>query len=205
MINVNKYIINSSTQIRDSIVNKSDKFIDKLNIITNVCDSLHRIFVGDPIDQFIPEIKHYDEPHIQGRFIGLGSEGIAIRFNEFVVKYPINGRSYSERWSNCYRTSRVLNSINGPDYSRAYKLDSGDMVLVSKYVNGTNVSKKEALDFINSKGLSIHDAHREGNVIRDKENRLFLIDASTVVQTPLKRKNSLASDEFYKRFPDKLT
>ncbi|MDA5536980.1 hypothetical protein HB976_18715 [Yersinia mollaretii] len=209
MVNVNKSIINPSMKNIDSVVNQSARLIDNIKTITNIYYNLnyyyHHTWSKDPIDQFISSIKKYKDPCEKGVSFDGGCYGEVFKFNEFVIKSLHHTDSLSKPWSDSHRTSRVLNSINGSDYSRAYKLDSGEMVLVSKYVNGTNVSKKEALDFINSKGLSIHDAHREGNVIRDKENRLFLIDASTVVQTPLKRKNSLASDEFYKRFPDKLT
>lgn len=78
-------------------------------------------------------------------------------------------------------------------------------MLVSKYIDGMDVSEKEAMEFISSKGFSIYDAASLGNVKKDKENRLFLIDADLVVQTPLKRKNSFASDAFYKRYFDEST
>lgn len=198
MISVGKFVINSSIQIRNSIVSQSEKLVDNIKNITNVS-------AGDSIDLFVSELKQNKSHNKLGEFIGCGSYGEAYKINQFVVKYPRSYRSFSESWTNCYRTSRVLNSVNGTDYSRACKLVSGDTVLVSKYIFGTNVSEQEAVNFINGKGLSIYDAHIDGNVMRDNQNRLFLIDADFVVQTPLKRKNSVASDEFYNKYPQKLT
>lgn len=209
MINVNKSIINPSMKNIDSVVNQSDRLIDKIRIITNIYYNLnyyyHHTWSKDPIDQFISSIKKYKDPCEKGVSFDGGCYGEVFKFNEFVIKSLHNPDSFSQPWSDSHRTSRVLNSVNGPDYSRAYQFAPGKTMLVSKYIDGMDVSEKEAIEFISSKGLSIDDAASPGNVKRDKENRLFLIDADLVVQTPLKRKNSLASDEFYKRFPHKLT
>lgn len=208
MINVNKSIINPSMENIDLVVNQSARLIDNIKTITNIYYNLnyyyHHTWSKDPIDQFISSIKKYKNPCEKGVSFDGGCYGEVFKFNEFVIKSLHHTDSLSKPWSDSHRTSRVLNSINGSDYSRAYQFSPGKTMLVSKYIDGTNISEKEAIDFISSKGLSIYDAGSPGNVKRDNENKLLLIDADQVVQTPLKRKNSFASDAFYKYYFDDL-
>lgn len=203
MLSIDKPYLNS-VSIRNVI--SELPFYSKIKSVSNIAYSIYRMILPHEIDIFKKEISQQDIDYIiENNYpIGFGSYGVVYKIYEFAVKLPQSEESFSTSYSNCYRTSRILNEVNGRDYSRASKLKDGTPILISKYIDGVNVGKKESVNFILSKDRVIHDAHVEGNVLKIKDGTLYLIDADHVTLPINKRKNSIASDDYYSQYKHKI-
>lgn len=153
------------------------------------------------IDRFSAQIRRGNISIKNLRKSGEGSYGIAYRFENYVVKVPKKPDQSVPEYATCKRTSRILNEINGDDFSRESSLpDTGQRVLITKFVNGADASPLEAFDFIKSHQRILHDFYVLGNVKKDKNDKLYLIDADQVTLSYQDRRNSIASEKFYEDF-----
>lgn len=60
---------------------------------------------------------------------------------------------------------RVFNEINqNINFSRSTTLANGNVVLVTKFIDGKSIKGKEAFDFVKSRGRTLFDPDSEGNV-----------------------------------------
>jgi hypothetical protein len=166
-------------------------------------DSDNAINPGRPaIDRFIDKldgIKFESKPKI-----GAGSYGSCYRFDDFVVKVPVNCNNKFVDWdskehknANPERVSKYLNIANNdPDYSRCTTTvfkDKTVNVLVSKFIDGHELdvdnddNYERASDLLESSGLYMHDINVIGNFLVDKKNNLHVIDGDQLVLSQTKR------------------
>lgn len=132
--------------------------------------------------------------------LGHGAYGNAYRIDDFVIKIyhaDINFKDYI--YADPERCARILNQINNdPDFSRSITLDDGKKILISKFIEGTSIVGKEALEFVKSRGRIIFDCHSVGNVIKDKSGKYYLIDADLVAMpTGLSRTLSMGTIQIH--------
>ena len=120
------------------------------------------------------------------RRIGEGQSGVVYHHHEtnYVVKiykrtHPGREGSIWElrhRVANPERSARILNEVNADNnFSSAVTLRDGQQVLIAKRIQGTPVSGQEGFNFVKSRGRNIFDP--SDNVLRDVNNKLWLIDA----------------------------
>lgn len=199
-ITYSKYVGHPITQnkvISDELT-KSQCHILSVN---NTPSQLLRNKLIEIIYMLSTQIQHGNVSVKNLRKIGEGSYGIAYRFENYVVKVPKKPDQSVPEYATCKRTSRILNEINGDDFSRESSLpDTGQRVLITKFVNGADASPLEAFDFIKSHQRILHDFYVLGNVKKDKNDKLYLIDADQVTLSYQDRRNSIASEKFYEDF-----
>jgi|SRR5471030_379465 len=158
--------------------------------------------VRPAIDRFIDKL---DIVHIESKpKVGAGSYGTCYRFDDFVVKIPVNCNDRFVDWAseehknaNPERVSRYLNNANDdPDYSRCARTvfkDKPVNVLVSKFIQGHELDIEEdsnydrASDILESRGLYMHDINVIGNFLVDNKNHLHVIDGDQLVPSQTKR------------------
>ncbi|PYZ52374.1 MULTISPECIES: hypothetical protein [unclassified Providencia] len=135
--------------------------------------------------------------------IGSGTYGVAYRVGNFAIKIPKN-KYHLETYFACLgRSRRILNQINNDnDYSRVITSKNGIQVLISKFIDGQSVTGKEAYQFVKSRGRILHDYQVDGNVKKDKQGKLYLIDADFASLPIEARRNSLGSEQLYNEFPE---
>lgn len=154
------------------------------------------------IDSFIDKL---DSMKIESKSkIGAGSYGTCYRFDDFVVKVPVNCHDKFVDWGSQEhknatpeRVSKYLNIANDdPDYSRCARTvfkDKAVNVLVSKFVEGRELDVNDpdnydrASDLLEDRGLYMHDINVIGNILVDKNNDLHVIDGDQLVPSQTKR------------------
>ena len=87
------------------------------------------------------------------------------------------------------------------DFCRVLTLKNGAQVLISKFIDGQSVTGEEAYQFVKSRGRILHDYNVDGNVRKDKQGKLHLIDADFATLPIEARRNSLGSNQLYDLFP----
>ena len=186
------------------IENDVSKFSIKLKSIYNSLHKLYRTINPHQIDKFSKRIKKKMNSNrivSADEIIGSGSFGTAYRVGDFVIKEPLFEDSFESLYSTCTRTSRILNEINGRNYSRVIKLKGGEEYLLSTYIDGEPAGRLESFDFIKKHKRIIHDFSVDGNVKKDKKGKLYLIDADMVSFSKNKRRLSMGSDDLYNQHP----
>ncbi|MDR2989311.1 MAG: hypothetical protein LBU59_02385, partial [Providencia alcalifaciens] len=100
------------------------------------------------------------------------------------------------------RCARVLNEVNQDiNFARSTTLANGNAILVTKFIDGRSITGKEASGFVESRGRTLFDHGSEGNVRKDRQNNLFLIDADFAAQpNQLNRTLSIGTIKIYKRY-----
>lgn len=135
-------------------------------------------------------------------YIGHGSYGIAYHVGNFVIKIPKNREHLDTHFAKLGRSRRILADINqNKDFCRVLTLKNGAHVLISKFIDGQSVTGEEAYQFVKSRGRILHDYNVDGNVRKDKQGKLHLIDADFATLPIEARRNSLGSNQLYDLFP----
>lgn len=136
-------------------------------------------------------------------YLGKGEYGTAYRIGDFAIKIPHRDLIFKyNKYAEYDRCVRVLNEINQDiNFARSTTLANGNVVLVTKFIDGKSIKGKEAFDFVKSRGRTLFDPGSEGNVKKDRRNNLFLIDADFAAQPKqLNRTLSVGTTEIYKRY-----
>lgn len=208
-------MINTHTRMLDILQKTSTYLVEQvqkglthsLASVSNTYNQLYFSYINQDtnkdIDTFANALKNYSKEYIStyGALIGEGYYGRVYKLGSYVIKIALTEDSFQGSYSNCARTSRITNEFNGPDHSREASLSNGEHVLVSKFIQGHSVSGKKVVEFMNSKDRVMYDIDSEGNVKEGADKKLYLIDADLVFYTKNHRKQSIASDEFYKNCP----
>lgn len=136
-------------------------------------------------------------------YLGKGEYGTAYRIGDFAIKIPHRDLIFKyNKYAEYDRCVRVLNEINQDiNFARSTTLANGNVVLVTKFIDGKSIKGKAAFDFVKSRGRTLFDPGSEGNVKKDRHNNLFLIDADFAAQPKqLNRTLSIGTIEIYKRY-----
>lgn len=152
---------------------------------------------SDYKNQKIITIKKSDD-------LGHGSYGHAYRIDNFVIKIYHDVDFENENYADPERCSRILNETNkDSEFSRSITLNNGNKILVTKFIDGTSIEGKEAREFVESRGRIIFDCDSNGNVIKDKSGKLYLIDADLVAMpTGRSRTLSIGTTEIHHMYKD---
>ncbi|CAG9406023.1 hypothetical protein [Providencia alcalifaciens] len=195
-----KYVDHLITQNK-TIPNELTKSQLHILAVNNIQSQLIKSKSIEMIDKFSAQIQCGNISVKNLRKIGEGSYGNAYRFENYVIKVPKKPDQFAPEYATCKRTSRILNEINGHHFSRTSTLpDTGQRILITKFVDGEDAQPLEAFDFIKSHQRILHDFYVQGNVKKDKQGKLYLIDADQVTLSYQGRRNSIASEEFYEDF-----
>ncbi|MTB67266.1 hypothetical protein GKR48_10595 [Providencia sp. wls1943] len=133
-------------------------------------------------------------------YLGKEEYGTAYRMGDFAIKIPHRDLIFEyNKYAEYDRCARVLNEINQDvNFSRSTTLPNGNVILVTKFIDGKSIKGKEAFDFVKSRGRTLFDPDSEGNVKKDRHNNLFLIDADFAAQPKqLNRTLSIGTIEIY--------
>ncbi|HHR6080536.1 TPA: hypothetical protein ACS7ZY_002931 [Providencia alcalifaciens] len=136
-------------------------------------------------------------------YLGKGEYGTAYRVGDFVIKIPHRDLIFEyNKYAEYERCARVLNEVNQDvEFARYTTLENGNVILVTKFIDGKSIKGREAFDFVQSRGRIIFDPDAEGNVKKDRQNNLFLIDADFAAQPKqLNRTLSVGTMEIYNRY-----
>lgn len=131
-------------------------------------------------------------------YIGDGSYGVAYRVGNFAIKIPKYGQHLEFHYANLDRSKRILTDINqDEDFCRVLTPKNGSQILITKFIDGQSVTGEEAYQFVKSRGRILHDYNVDGNVRKDKQGKLHLIDADFATLPIEARRNSLGSNQLY--------
>ena len=139
---------------------------------------------------------------ILDHYIGSGTYGSVYRIGNFAIKIPKNKEHLNTNFAKLGRSRRILTDINqDKDFARVLTLKNGRQILVTKFIDGKSITGKDAFNFVKSRGRILHDNKVNGNVKKDKQGKLYLIDADFATLPIEKRRDSLGSNELYALFP----
>lgn len=136
-------------------------------------------------------------------YLGKGEYGTAYRMENFVIKIPHKDLIFEyNKYAEYDRCVRVLNEVNQDiNFARSTTLANGNVILVTKFIDGCAIKGEDAVNFVKSRGCILFDPDSEGNVKKDRYNNLFLIDADFAAQPKqLNRTLSIGTTEIYKRY-----
>ena len=136
-------------------------------------------------------------------YLGKGEYGTAYRVGNFAIKIPHRDLNFKyNKYAKYDRCARVLNEVNQDiNFARSTTLKNGNAILVTKFIDGKSIKGKEASAFVESRGRTLFDHGSEGNVRKDRQNNLFLIDADFAAQpNQLNRTLSIGTIKIYKRY-----
>lgn len=136
-------------------------------------------------------------------YLGKGEYGTAYRVGNFAIKIPHRDLNFKyNKYAKYDRCASVLNEVNQDiNFARSITLKNGNVILVTKFIDGRSIKGKEASDFVKSRGRTLFDHGSEGNVRKDRQKNLFLIDADFAAQPKqLNRTLSVGTTEIYKRY-----
>lgn len=136
-------------------------------------------------------------------YLGKGEYGTAYRVGNFAIKIPHRDLNFKyNKYAKYDRCARVLNEVNQDiNFARSTTLANGNAILVTKFIDGRSITGKEASGFVESRGRTLFDHGSEGNVRKDRQKNLFLIDADFAAQPKqLNRTLSVGTTEIYKRY-----
>ncbi|EMT6576764.1 hypothetical protein WMR74_002802 [Providencia rettgeri] len=186
----------------------------KLNSQNHIKPNLH---TTENIDLFIKLLSRENiyfenkesvlDPHKKNRlilsdYVGSGTYGTVYRVGNFAIKIPNNKEHQNTHFANLGRSRRILTEVNqDKNFARVTTLKNGTQVLVSKFIDGKSVTGNKAYQFVKSKGRILHDYNVNGNVRKDKQEKMYLIDADFASLPIEKRRNSLGSNQLYTLFP----
>ncbi|EPG7578570.1 hypothetical protein M0K77_004462 [Providencia rettgeri] len=180
-----------------------DKFVESLNHINitfknDAYGANHRptfLVKNHPSDRTITLNRH--------NYLGKGEYGTAYRVGNFVIKIPHRDLIFEyNKYAKYDRCARVLNEINQDvNFARSITLTNGNVILVTKFIKGSEIKGEEAYNFVKSRGRIIFDPNSDGNVKKDRHDNLFLIDADFVAQPKrLNRTMSIGTIEIHHRY-----
>ncbi|UBX50374.1 hypothetical protein LDO51_06185 [Providencia alcalifaciens] len=189
--------------IAKTIPSEIDQFTEKLHHLNIIFKN--DAFGADHRPTFL--VKNYSANRTvtlnRHNYLGKGEYGIAYRMGNFVIKIPHRDLIFKyNKYAEYGRCARVLNEINQDvNFSRSTTLANGNVVLVTKFIDGKSIKGKEAFDFVKSRGRMIMDYGSDGNVKKDNKNNTYLIDADFAAQPKqLNRTLSIGTTEIYKRY-----
>ncbi|MDR2225453.1 hypothetical protein [Providencia rettgeri] len=182
-----------------------NKFID---ILKNKNIYVENIAGSSFIDKCLKSRpENFNDPNTlilnKKNYIGHGSYGVAYHVGNFVIKIPKNREHLDTHFAKLGRSRRILADINqNKDFCRVLTLKNGAQVLISKFIDGQSITGEEAYQFVKSRGRILHDYNVNGNVRKDKQGNLYLIDADFATLPIEARHHSLGSNQLYRLFPE---
>jgi len=192
----------------DNIKLKNTKNINKfIDILKDKNIYVENILESTFIDECLKSrSENLNDPNIlilkEKNYIGDGSYGVAYHVGNFAIKIPTHRQHLITHFAKLGRSRRILADINqNKDFCRVLTLKNGAQVLISKFIDGQSVTGEEAYQFVKSRGRILHDYNVDGNVRKDKQGKLHLIDADFATLPIEARRNSLGSNQLYDLFP----
>lgn len=182
-----------------------NKFID---ILKNKNIYVENIAGSSFIDKCLKSRpENFNDPNTlilnKKNYIGHGSYGVAYHVGNFVIKISKNREHLDTHFAKLGRSRRILADINqNKDFCRVLTLKNGAQVLISKFIDGQSITGEEAYQFVKSRGRILHDYNVNGNVRKDKQGNLYLIDADFATLPIEARRHSLGSNQLYRLFPE---